>query len=651
MICQSWCAARRPQIISHASPNVYPTYFGLKEASFSITPDPQYLFLSEQHREALAHLLYGAGENGGFVLLTGEVGTGKTTICRAFLEQVPDNVDVALVLNPAMTAIELMHAICDEFGVEVPAGQTSVKGLVDRLNAFLLEAHARGRHPVLIIDEAQNLRPKVLEQVRLLTNLETSKHKLLQIFLLGQPELRAMLASPELRQLNQRITARFHLKPLGARETSAYVEHRIAVAGVDRPLFSGAALRAVHRCSGGVPRLINLICDRSLLGAAVSRQLQANPHIVRRAAKEVLGGDVPSMRRRTPLAALAALILLAAGTGIWLGSAGFVERLGSELLLAWHGQPATAVADVPADPETPAEADVPETLPATAVAEAPLQPQPSSDAEPLASESVAVSGPSEPEASSDSDAMSPEDDTPDVETTETVPRIALARVTPAVAEADADELDALTIASPEAVSELMNRWGRADAEGLGCRGIAGEGLDCERGNGRWSDIRLFDRPVALKLDVDGQERYAVVGGLDDEYALLHRGGEVRRMPIAVLDERWSGDFLLLWQLPPSGVRMIGAGAYGDAVHWLRARLAALPDIGITSPGPARWDRALTEAVRRFQSQQGLISDGIAGPRTLILLSNALADAGVPRLDASAEIAGPEVPVHASADSP
>jgi len=636
---------------------VYPNYFGLKEASFSITPDPQYLFLSEQHREALAHLLYGAGENGGFVLLTGEVGTGKTTICRAFLEQVPENVDVALVLNPAMTAIELMHAICDEFGVEVPAGQTSVKGLVDRLNAFLLEAHARGRHPVLIIDEAQNLRPKVLEQVRLLTNLETSKQKLLQIFLLGQPELRAMLASPELRQLNQRITARFHLKPLGTRETSAYVEHRIAVAGVDRPLFSRAALRAVHRCSGGVPRLINLICDRSLLGTAVSRQLQANPHIVRRAAKEVLGGDVPSMGRRTPLAALAALILLAAGTGIWLGSVGFVERLGSELLLVWHGPTATTVVDVPADPETPAEADVPEPPAVTAVADALPQPGSASEAEPLATDSVAASGPAEPEASSDSDAISPEDDTPDLETaeteteTETVPRIALARVTPAVAEADADELDALTIASAEAVSELMNRWGRADAEGLGCSGIAGEGLDCERGNGRWSDIRMFDRPVALKLDVDGQERYAVVGGLDDEYALLHRGGEVRRMPIAVLDERWSGDFLLLWQLPPSGVRMIGAGAYGDAVHWLRARLAALPDIGITSPGPARWDRALTEAVRRFQSQHGLISDGIAGPRTLILLSNALADASVPRLDASVEIAGPEVPVHASADSP
>jgi general secretion pathway protein A len=228
----------------------------------------------------------------------------------------------------------------------------------------------------------------------------------------------------------------------------------------------------------------------------------------------------------------------------------------------------------------------------------------------------------------------------DVETPEAVPRIALARVTNRVVEADADELDVLTVAPADAVAELMHRWGRAGSEGLGCSGIVSEGLDCERGNGRWSDIRLFDRPVALKLDVDGRERYAVVGGLDEEYALLHRGAEVRRMPIAVLDERWSGDFLLLWQLPPGGVKVIGAGAYGDAVHWIRERLAALPDTDISREGPEGWDRALTNAVRRFQSERGLISDGIAGPRTLILLSNALAEADVPRLTSTGEIAAP-----------
>ena len=316
---------------------VYPKYFGLKEASFSITPDPQYLFLSGQHREALAHLLYGAGDSGGFVLLTGEVGTGKTTVCRAFLEQLPQGVDVALVLNPALTGVELLHAICDEFGLDVPAAEQSAKALVDRLNLFLLDAHARGRRPVLIIDEAQNLRPKVMEQIRLLTNLETTKQKLLQIFLIGQPELRGVLASPDLRQLNQRITARFHLKPLSVRETAAYVDHRIAVAGVDRPLFTAAALRRVHRYSGGVPRLINLLCDRALLGAAVSRRMQVTPDIVTRAAREVHGSDDGALPQRGRAVALGLSLLLAAAGGVWLGEANVVERV-PKTVMAWAEQ-------------------------------------------------------------------------------------------------------------------------------------------------------------------------------------------------------------------------------------------------------------------------------------------------------------------------
>ena len=210
---------------------MYPAYFGLSEAPFSITPDPHYLFLSKRHQEALAHLLYGAGENGGFLQLTGEVGTGKTTVCRAFLEQLPDRVDVALILNPALTVPELLHTICDEFGIPIPIGETSTKRMVDRLNQYLLHAHAQGRRPLLMIDEAQNLSAEVLEQIRLLTNLETPKHKLLQIFLVGQPELRELLERKGLRQVAQRITARYHLLPLNGKETRSYIQHRLAVAG------------------------------------------------------------------------------------------------------------------------------------------------------------------------------------------------------------------------------------------------------------------------------------------------------------------------------------------------------------------------------------------------------------------------------------
>lgn len=610
---------------------MYPNYFGLKEASFSITPDPRYLFLSEQHREALAHLLYGAGENGGFVLLTGEVGTGKTTICRAFLEQLPANVDVALVLNPAMTAIELMHAICDEFGVEAPPGETSVKGLVDRLNRFLLEAHAQGRHPVLMIDEAQNLRPKVLEQVRLLTNLETSKHKLLQIFLVGQPELRAMLGTPDLRQLNQRITARFHLQALRPRETVAYVEHRIAIAGVERPLFTGAALRAVHRYSGGVPRLINLICDRSLLGAAVSRKLQVTPRIVQRAAVEVRGSDEPLARRRSGAPALAALVLLGAVGGAWLGHSGLVDRAANELWLAWQPLAEAPIAadegapdadeakpdDDPVEPEI-AEEVPPEQPPVVADSDPPASPEPEPAV--VAEEALPVEEPP---------AAPPEG--------EVSGRISLARTILDLPEAGVNDLDRLTVLPSAAVPELLHRWGQEqEAAGVDCSDLGAFGLACERGSGRWNELRLFDRPVAIEIFVEGRPRHAVLGGLDDEYAILHRGDEAVRVPIAILDEYWSGDFLLLWRPPPSGISVIGAGASGDSVHWLRARLATLPEAEIPAQGPELWNAALGQAVRRFQADHGLIADGIAGPRTLILLSNALAEADVPRLSAAAD---------------
>ncbi|MDB5750357.1 MAG: Peptidoglycan-binding domain 1, partial [Ramlibacter sp.] len=249
---------------------MYASYFGLKQEPFSIAPDPRLLFMSEQHREALAHLLYGVQGGGGFVLLTGEIGTGKTTICRSFLDQVPANVNLAYIFNPKLTVLELLDTVCHEFGVPAPQPDraVTVKDYLDPLNGFLLQAHAAGRNNVLVIDEAQNLAPEVLEQLRLLTNLETSERKLLQIILIGQPELRTMLARPELEQLAQRVIARYHLKALAEAETAQYVRHRMEACGLQRPLpFDRAALRRVHAVAGGVPRRINLLCDRALLGA------------------------------------------------------------------------------------------------------------------------------------------------------------------------------------------------------------------------------------------------------------------------------------------------------------------------------------------------------------------------------------------------
>src|SRR5688572_12403739 len=238
---------------------MYQSFFGLGEKPFAITPDARYLFLSERHAEAIAHLLYGITEAGGFVQLTGEVGTGKTTVVRSLLAQAPKDAEIALILNPRITAPEFLLTICEELGIGVPDSATqSVKDLVDILNDYLLRAHARGRRVVLVVDEAQNLATDVLEQVRLLTNLETSTQKLLQIILIGQPELRELLARNELRQLAQRITGRFHLNPLSKVESSAYVRHRLRVAGSTSDIFTPAALREIYRLSGGVPRVINV---------------------------------------------------------------------------------------------------------------------------------------------------------------------------------------------------------------------------------------------------------------------------------------------------------------------------------------------------------------------------------------------------------
>jgi len=272
---------------------MYTSFFGLNEKPFAITPDPRYLYLSERHTEALAHLAYGISEAGGFIQLTGEVGTGKTTVLRSLLQQLPPHCDVALILNPRVTPAEFLLGICDELHVRVPEGAAgSVKSLVDLLTHFLLDAHGRSRRIVLMVDEAQNLDADVLEQVRLLTNLETATQKLLQIILIGQPELREVLSRPELRQLAQRITGRYHLEALKKEETIAYVRHRARVAGANRDLFTPGAQRELHRLSGGVPRIINVIADRALLGAYTREQPVANGALVRRAASEVYGRPV-----------------------------------------------------------------------------------------------------------------------------------------------------------------------------------------------------------------------------------------------------------------------------------------------------------------------------------------------------------------------
>ena len=669
---------------------MYPKYFGLSEASFSITPDPQYLFLSEQHREALAHLLYGAGEGGGFVLLSGEVGTGKTTICRAFLEQLPAEVDVALILNPAVSAIELLRAICDEFRIRVPEQERTTKQLVDRINDFLLQAHANGRRPVLMIDEAQNLRPKVLEQIRLLTNLETPKQKLLQVFLVGQPELRTLLASPGLRQLDQRITARFHLKPLNAQGTGDYIRHRLAVGGVQRPLFTAGAIRRVHAISGGIPRLINILCDRALLGTYVSRSAQVTPAIVEKAAREVQGEAYLAPRPRRPgklLIAAGLAVALVAGWWVrgWLEAGG--ERRIGELAAQWlpsrpfNTAPAASKPQVPgvsqpaddpeaagtaSDPKPPLAADLAHTPPVqggigaeagtggTSPVSAP-EPAPTASLVQVAApggspESVGAaqtlgSGPASPAgvtSGTTEPAVAAPDATPVAPPVVTAPLApmpppAAAQEPPSVPAAPVDPRT-LGLAEPEAMRLLLALWG-LNLNDLGpgdsCDRLPAYGLACERDRGTWRELYALDRPALLKLRPRrGQGRgstYVVLTGLDAETVILSHPTGAHRVPRADLKQLLSGSFTLVWQPPPVGTTIIRSSSKGEAVRWLRKLLSQVPELGVTDTESGTFDASVGAAVRRFQVKYGLNPDGQAGPKTLIQLNNAVGMPGIPKL--------------------
>jgi general secretion pathway protein A len=332
---------------------MYQSYFDLAEAPFSIAPDPRYLYMSQRHQEALAHLLYGVNGGGGFVLLTGEVGTGKTTVCRCLLEQIPESCDMAYIFNPKLTVAELLSTICTEFGIVCPPDNTSIKVYVDCINAYLLDAHARGRHTVLIIDEAQNLSAEVLEQMRLLTNLETNQRKLLQIILLGQPELATMLERPELRQLAQRIVARYHLGLLTKPEVAAYVRHRLEISGAQRQLFPTKLMSRLYRLSGGIPRIVNVLCDRALLGAYVQGKERIDHKTLAQAAREVF--HQPTARRRKMVRLMLAGLILLVGAALTVAAYRSVKKPAASVAQAKAADSAaTPGAALPATLEWPA---------------------------------------------------------------------------------------------------------------------------------------------------------------------------------------------------------------------------------------------------------------------------------------------------------
>ena len=550
---------------------MYAHHFGLNQDPFSIAPDPRYLFMSERHREALAHLLYGVsgGTGGGFVLLTGDIGTGKTTLCRRLLEQVPGGCHVAYLLNPRLTVAELLQSVCEEFhltGADAPRLLTA-RECIDALNAFLLRSHAAGQSAVLIIDEAQNLSADVLEQLRLLTNLETSERKLLQIVLIGQPELRAMLARPELEQLAQRVVARFHLGPLLEAETMQYIAHRLGVAGHSGALpFDRPALQRIHRLARGVPRRINLLCGRALLGAWANGLKQVDGRVVDQAAAEVFGTETsatPAAGRRAAAYALGGIALLA-GAAL----AAFLMVNTAPLLSAAPPMASASALPLPAAPVS-----APVRLPVK-------QPEPM------------LAG--------------------DIETL--LPQLP-------------GDLNA-------AWRELAPAWKLDATEGDPCQAASAQLLQCYRTGGLTVPLlRQLDRPGILTLQADnGRQVHVALIGLGDETATLQVAGKAQTVRLVSLARLWRGDFGTYWRPPPGYGYYLSGGGAGLLVERLARQLGRLDGTPAApvSAGLPVLDRALRERIRAFQRAHGLQPDGQPGPLTFMQIDSA-SGADSPRL--------------------
>ena len=587
---------------------MYLSHFNLEERPFSIAPDPRFLFMSSRHREALAHLLYGLGEGGGFVQLTGEVGTGKTTICRCLLEQVPETVDIALVLNPKVTAEELIATICDELGVVAPEEIHSIKTLSVLLNAHLLDAYGRGRRVVLIIDEAQNLSAEVLEQVRLLTNLETSTRKLLEIILIGQPELRAMLQRDEMRQLAQRVTARYHLEPISRGETGDYIRHRLQVCGTSHAIFSNRAIHTIQRLSGGVPRLINILCDRAMLGAYVEGKTQVDHKIVKKAAGEVLGPDPEEQQERRRWGMMAggavALVLLAVlVTRAW-------ESLDLDgLLPAGDGAGITAPVALSERSAVPKPKPKPKPEPQQAAVTATAQ-----ESQSLQQGTVATAV-----------AEDAGDAGEDVAVMSVMPPATLAGI---LQQADDSWYQS-------AWNALFAEWSLVLPPGVStdhCAFAAENGLRCMFERGTWDVLRYFDRPAVVRLSLDdGRNVSATLRDLKGDIAEIVLGETVMRVPTAEIDRYWYGDYVLLLRAPPSGSMIMKAGGRWKDVKWLRDQLGLIQGASLTAADPTYFDQLLHEQTLVFQREQGLVADGVVGKHTIIHLNTRSERTGIPRL--------------------
>lgn len=551
---------------------MYHKYFGLEEPAFSIAVNPRYLYMSQQHKEALAHLLYGV-QGGGFVMLSGEVGTGKTTIIRSLLEQLPENTEIAIVLNPMAEAIEILETVCDELGIEYNRERTTLKVLTDALQERLLENHRAGRNTVLLIDEAQLLSAEVLEQIRLLTNLETTTEKLLQIVLVGQPELNTLLAQPRLRQLSQRITARFHLKPLSVEETWAYVNHRLSVAGMpdDRNPFTPRIIKRIHAFTGGIPRRINILCERILIGAYGHNQSKVDNKILQLAKSEVTGHSPEEEKQASgtfwklvAFSSIAVLVLVLTVATRFIREEIYQSDINKRESLA--------------------------TTPTSA--------------------SVATGDANQEAASQDS--------------TNQEIRQSASTVEPALQAASSPPTQPFFDDSMTAQRALFSYLGMAiDEEKYPCWELAGKNIDCRKVEiDNWNELKELNRPAVLTLTNRNKLlSYTVITGLGkSEASLLDTKHNSFTTELTHLGPLWSGEVFYVWQRPPGFKGPLTRGQRSETITWLAEQFAIMD--GQDSPlTRAYFNDKLEQRVKIFQRENKLSDDGIVGQQTLMKLND------------------------------
>ncbi len=609
---------------------MFEAFYGLREKPFNLTPDPKFLYLSEKHKEAFAHLLYGIKNRSGFVMLTGEIGTGKTTICRNLLSQLESDTELAFIFNPFLSPIELLRKINSEFGIDTRAD--NLLGLTEELNIHLLNAGARGKNCVLVIDEAQNLDVKVLEQIRLLSNLETESSKLIQIILIGQPELAEKLDLHELRQLNQRITARYHLKPLNEMETLQYVAYRIHVAGGRKTVnFSKGAIRQVYRLSGGTPRMVNAICDRALLIGYTREEHVITAAIVRQSAREIKGEKVvvhrPGDARRwtrwlpSPAMLLAAILLIV----IVQVFANPMDRMARELglfnrLLSGETPAAPESKSAPTSVSEVAAADKTPPAPAASATPAPVA---ATAAAPVAAVPVAA-----PTA----------EFTPATESIiarrviERLASVSAAHIVPAK-DATLKGMEDLAGLSPEAsrdagLGAVLTAWGVENAanfsggdspEGL-VQFFAGRGLACESLRPGTVQLVSMNLPALVRVKVKDQPRWVAMLGADEDRVTLALDGD-RRVSLGrtAFRDIYQNEAVIPWRdSTPNGLVVL-PGQKGAPVLALKQQLRGLGLIGGGNTQDV-YDNETVSAVTALQAETGLKMDGKVGKQVRMVLA-------------------------------